>query len=298
MKMQIGFRESTAVRHGHAVAMACGVLEVAPEEWIDFNEKSLAFSFDFVPALGHAAAATAVGMPREIRDEYGRAEDTLSIGSLEDFFTSRIDRAIPNDVHNADFVLRETELPASVLDGRVFAFAGLIHFRPEQKFAFEDLWWFESVDAAPGHVMMFAGRSGFERRPELGSVDMVESMRGEAMTAMLRKPLWGFGDEPYGLPGTMRLENYRKLDRYHTLFFIEERSSEEQAEFEDVREFVKMAALNTIEKDAQYREFVREMRAQHPEFNSHKPMTADQMVSRDESLRVIIDSILKQEWGR
>ncbi|NTF17142.1 hypothetical protein G6L37_01690 [Agrobacterium rubi] len=297
MKMQIAFRETSTVRHGHTVAMAGGVIEIAPEEWQDFDEKALAFKFDFVPALDHAVVVTAVGATRPIADPDGWLQNTLEVGTLEDLLTNRLDRAIPNQDHNADFVLRQTELPASVEDGRVFAFSGIMHLKPDQKFGFENLSWFESLEGGDDHVMMFAGRSGLERRKELGPVDMVEGMRGESMSAMLRQPLWGFGDEPYGLPGTMRLDVYRKLDRYYELFFEENRTSDEQAEFEDVREFMRCAGLNTIEKDDRYRDFFREMRAQFPEFTGHHPMTADQIVSRAESSRILVESILKREDG-
>ena len=298
MKMQIAFRETSTVRHGHSVVMAGGAIEVSPEEWVDYDEKALAFRFDFASRIGHPVAVTAVGGARPITDQYGWIADILEAGQLEDLLTSEIERAIPTEHVNADFVLRATEMPPSVEDGRVFAFSGFLHLRPGQQFDFENLLWFESFDQDYGNVLMYSGRSGIERRPELGSLDMTELMRGESWSALLRKPLWGFGEKPYGLPGTMRIDLYRKLERYHSLYFCGERSAAEQAEFEDVREVISRAGLHTIERNEEYREFCREMRALHPEFKAYMPMTTDQIVSREESAKVIIASILRRDETR
>jgi hypothetical protein len=292
MKMQIAFRETTKVRHDHSVAMAVGVVEVGPEELQDFDEKSLAFKFHFIPVYGHAVGVSVVGGPRKIVDRDGWIGNTLATGTLEDLLTSHIERAIPNDHHNADFVLRKTELLPSVEGGVVFAFSGFVHVKPGQPFGFEDLQWFENRAGDPSHLMLFAGRSGIERRIEQGSVDMVESMRGEAMSAFLREPLWGFGDEAYGLPGTMRLNVYRKLGRYQDLVLADDRTPSEDLELGGLREFMRCAGLDNLEKDEMFRDFVREMREQFPEFDGSRPMTADQIVSREESVKVIIESLL------
>jgi hypothetical protein len=295
MKMQIAFRESSEIRHGHSVAIAGGVVEIGPDEWQDFEEKALAFKFTFIPALDHPVAVSAVGEPRRVVARYDYIENTLRVGTLEDLLTTDLERAIPNDHHNADFVLRETELPSSVDGGIVFAFSGLLHLKPGQTFNFENLLWFENVSGDPEHRMVFAGRSGLERRFEEGSVDMVARMRGEAMSALLRDALWGFGDEAYGLPGTMRLENYHKLDRYQELVFADDRTPEEDAEFNELRAFMRYAGLDTLEKDETFRRFVKEMRDQFPEFNGNYPMTADQMIGRDESIKAVISNLLERE---
>ncbi len=300
MKMQIAFRETATVRHDHSVAIAVGIIEVGPEELQDFEEKALAFKFHFTPVYGHAVGVSVVGGPRKLVDRDGWIENTLETGTLEDLLTSDIERAIPNEHHNADFALRETELPPSVEGGVVFAFSGFLHVKPGQPFKFEDLQWFEKRAGDPSHLMLFTGRSGIERRIEQGPVDMVESMRGQAMSAFLREPLWGFGDEAYGLPGTMRLDVYRKLGRYQDLVFADDRTPAEDSELDELREFMRYAALDSLEKDEMFQNFVREMRDQFPEFDGNRPMTAAQIVSREEGMSVIVASLVNSSdsYGR
>lgn len=292
MKMQIAFRETATVRHDHSVAIAVGIIEVGPEELQDFEEKALAFKFHFTPAHGHAVGVSVVGGPRKLVDRDGWLGNTLATGTLEDLLTSHIERAIPNDQHNADFALRETELPPSVEGGLVFAFSGFVHVKPEQPFRFEDLQWFENRAGDPADLLLFTGRSGIEQRLEQGRVDMVASMEGEAMPAFLQAPLWGFVEEAYGLPGTMRLDVYRKMDRYQDLVLADETTPAEESELEGLREFMRYAALDNLEKDEMFRNFVREMREQFPEFAGNRPMTAEQIVSREESMGVIVASLL------
>ena len=296
MKMQVAFRETKVMRHGHSVVIAVGVIEVHPEEWVDYDEKQVAFKFDFVPSIDYPVAVSAVGGPRRIEDRDGYIDTYLATGTLEDLLTCELNRAVPNDHHNADFVFRQTELPASVEDGRVYAFSGVIHLRPEQKLDFRNHLWFEHVPGTRQEMMLFSGRTGIEHRPRK-TVDMDEGMRGHAIAQFLREPLWGFGDEAYGLPGTMRLSMYQKLARYQDLLFTEERTPEEQCEFDEVREVMRFAGLDNLEKDERYRAFTREMREQFPEFRGYQPMTSEQIVSREESLKVVIDSILKEEQG-
>lgn len=297
MKMQIAFRETSQERHGHNVAIAGGVIEVGPDEMLDFDEKALAFRFAFVPSLDHPVAVVPVAAPRDIVDEWGEVGNTLQVGTIEDFLTSKVSRAMPNDQHNADFILRETELPPSEDGAVVFAFSGLLHLKPRQPFDFGSLLWFENVVGEPQHRMIFAGRSGIEKRPEDGSLDMVERMRGHSMPELLRLPLWGFGPVAYGLPGTMRIENYQRLDRYQQLSFQDDRTPEEDDELQELRGFMRHAGLHTLELDETFGRYLRRLREEHPEFTGHRPMTADQIITREQSASVLLRAILEEEDG-
>lgn len=144
MKMQIAFRETNAMRHGHRVAMAVGVIEVGPEDTTDYEEKGLVFRFDFIPGVANAVAASTHWPPRELESDYGHLDSELQTGTLEGLLTTQIERAMPNETHNADLILRQTEVPPSVEGGRVFAFSGFVHVRPEQTFTYSDITWYES----------------------------------------------------------------------------------------------------------------------------------------------------------
>lgn len=298
MKMQIAFRESSEIRHGHSVVMAGGVLEVGPDEWVDFDEKTQAFQFHFIPGVDHPVGAKFVGGARPVKDPWGEVQQELATGTIEGLLLAQIERAVPNEFVNADFVFRLTALPASVEDGRVFAFSGLLHLRPGQELDFGKLLWFEAPEHSSKRDMLLAGRSGIERRPQLGEVDITERMRGNGMDQLLKLPLWGFGEEAYALPGTMSLEMYTKLDRYHELLFARSLSDDETTELDDLREIMRPAGLNMIERDEVFREYCREMRHAHPEFRAHHPLTADQIVSREESARVLIASLLDRDEAR
>jgi hypothetical protein len=295
MKMQIAFRETNTMRHGHRVAMAVGVIEVGPDDTADYEEKALVFRFDFNPAMAHAVSASTFWPPRKLVSQWGNLDVELETGTLEGLLTSQIERAIPNEVHNADFVLRQTDVPPSVEEGRVFAFSGLLHLKPEQKFSFNDVVWYETPTLGQDNVMIYAGRSGMERRPEDGRPDMVETMRGDAMSSFLREALWGFGNEAYSLPGTMRLGMYRKMDRYGELFFSENLSSVEQEEFKSLKEEMRLAGLDNVAKDETYQEFSRQMRLKYPELNGNKPMVTKQKLLLAEKTTEVLAQIMVED---
>lgn len=295
MKMQIAFRETSTERHGHVVAMAGGVIEIGDDEMLEVDERALAFKFSFSPFSDHPLAVAPVGAPRPIVDQFNEVENTLQVGTIEDFLTLRIQRATPNDQHNADFVLRETELPASEVGATVFAFSGLLHLKPGQPFDFRNQLWFESFGDEPGHEMLFAGRTGIERRPDEADVDMVGLMAGQAMTNLLRLPLWGFGAVSYGLPGTMRLENYARIERYQHLSFLDDRTDAEEDELDDLRRFMQFAGLNTLEKDETYRRYLKRLREDFPEYTGYRPMTADQITSKEDNVATLIRAVLEDD---
>jgi hypothetical protein len=295
MKMQIAFRETVTVRHDHNVAMAVGVIEVGPEDTNDYEDKSLVFRFDFNPSLDHPVAASTHWEPRRLEANHGWLETELEIGTLEGLLTTQIDRAIPNEVHNADFVLRQTAVAPSVGGGKVFAFSGFLHVKPEQKFSFNDVLWFESFHTGQDNVMIFAGRTGVERRPGDGRPDMVEGMRGDAMSSFLRKPLWGFREEAYSLPGTMRLSMYRKMDRYMELFFSEGLSTPDKLELAGLKEDMRCAGLDNVARDEDFRIFAKIMRERHPDLVRNKPMTLKQRLLHDEKIKEVLSEIMEAD---
>ncbi|TLX15755.1 hypothetical protein [Rhizobium sp. MHM7A] len=295
MKMQIAFRETVTTRHDHNVAMAVGVIEVGPQDTTDYEDKSLVFRFDFNPALEHAVAASTHWPPRRLVDSWGWLETELETGTLEGLLMSQIERAIPNDIHNADFVLRQTEVPPSVEGGRVFAFSGFLHVKPEQRFSFNDVVWFESPTSGQDNVMIYAGRSGVERRLEDGRQDMVETTRGDAMSSFLRKPLWGFGDEAYSLPGTMRLSMYQKMDRYMELFFSESLSAADKKEFAGLKEEMRRAGLDNVAKDEDFKAFVKQMRLKYPELVGNKPLTGKQRRLHEEKVSEVMSEVMEAD---
>jgi hypothetical protein len=296
MKMQIAFRSTSDHRYNHDVVMAVGIVEVGPEDPRDYDEKCQAFRFDFQDN-GYPRVVGPVAEPREIIGEYGYSIE-LETGTLEGLLTTQIERAVPNEYINADFILRLTELPASVEEGRVYAFAGMLHVKPGQRFVDKHLLWFESSHGASDEEMTFVGRSGIERRPETGEIDMTADMVGQAITAYLREPLWGFGEEAYGLPGTMRIAMYHYLARYQELVLNESLDPAEEEELAALRPIMRDAGLDALERDPQYRALVQEMRSLYPEFSANFPMTAEQIVSRQDSLKVLVSSILGREEGR
>jgi hypothetical protein len=143
--------------------------------------------------------------------------------------------------------------------------------------------------------MIYAGRSGMERRPGDGRPDMVETMRGDAMSSFLREALWGFGNEAYSLPGTMRLSMYRKMDRYGELFFSENQSSVEQEEFKSLKEEMRLAGLDNVAKDETYQEFSRQMRLKYPELNGNKPMVSKQNLLLAEKTAEVLAQIMVED---
>ena len=291
MKMQIAFRETSTVRHGHRVAMAAGVIEVGPEDTTDYEEKGLVFRFDFIPGVAHPVGVSTHWPPHKLKSKWGHLDGELEVGTLEGLLTTDIERAIPNDMHNADLILRQTEIPSSAEGGRVFAFSGLVHVKPEQLFSYSDITWYEAQPHGQANFMIYAGRSGLERRPTEEKIDMAKTMRGEAMSGFLREPLWGFGAEPYALPGTMRLSMYRKMDRYRQLFFTDRSDTEVDQEFRALREEMRIAGLDNLDKDKNFQQFTGQMFQNYPELVGNRPMTAQQQRLYSEKANEVITMI-------
>jgi hypothetical protein len=58
---------------------------------------------------------------------------------------------------------------------------------------------------------------------------------------------------------------------------------------------MRYAGLNNLETNEMFQNFSREMRVQFPEFDGYRPMTAEQIVSREGSVSVIVGSLLKRD---
>ena len=223
MKMQIAFRETGTQRAGYRVAIAGGIVETHSSDRLSYDECHMPFDLS---CHGDGTVMLAYCHRHPTRIAYD--EIHLEMETLEGLLARDMSRMRPSPFANAEFALRETALKPGKAGGMVYAFSGFYYLDQSTTLDFTKVYQLESRDESGDHVMMRTGVLGQDVRPELAGIDAVADMRGHSMTELLKKPWWGFGDEPTSLPGTMRKGIYEQLDRLHHLHFVEnERDSDE-----------------------------------------------------------------------
>lgn len=209
MRMQIAFRETDETRSGYSVALAGGVIETSPDDRLSYDECRVSFQLSFRED-GVPFSAFCHRTPTRL------ATDSILLDTctLEDLLTVRMERNQPSDFLNAEFAMRETALPASIPGATSYAFSGLVYLERDQTISYSEACQLESRSDLGDRAMFFRGVLGADFRPEVGEIDVVEEMRGAKMDQLLQKPWWGFAEEAYSLPGTMRRGNYEQIERF------------------------------------------------------------------------------------
>lgn len=286
MRMQIAFRETTTERNGYQVVIAGGLIDIDPEDGIECDEQLL--SFDMVnDENGQLSGAFVRATPRPIVYE----EELLAQDTLEHLLTCRIPRMNPSEFANAEFALRKTYVEPGDPQGVVYGFSGFYYLEKGASLDFAKAYQLETVPGLDG-LMKRTGILGQDWRPELGEVDVVMEMRGEAMAALLKKPWWGFGEEPVSLPGTMRREIYDQLDRLHRLHFVEgDRSSDEYRGLVDAMREVGLASFL---RDKGYERYLTARYADPSIETGFRPMPISRMATREQAVGVIVKSLLEE----
>lgn len=297
MRTQIAFRKSGETFHGHSVLIAVGVLESADPSVARYEDRFVNFRAIFDQTAGMLSSLQCLGNPHEITQGFGKEDDEhlLHMCDLENLQTTSLQRTVPDGMVNAELAVRATDMEPGKPGAIVYAFSGLVYVRPEQKADVTHLYQLEALQDAAVAPQFMSGIVGQTVRKEIGPINVEEDTRGDALSGFLRRPWWGFGDEPMSLPGTMRREVYRRLDRYAELFF-KERSGDEAKEFEELQREMRFIGMNTLEKDATYARFV-EKRREHG-ITLYRPQRLSTIQAEKSINRAIIRSLLDEAEPR
>ncbi|NDV50145.1 hypothetical protein [Salipiger sp. PrR003] len=128
---------------------------------------------------------------------YSPLHDPQSASSVDYLLTSPI-WPLSQVFNLGALQLRKIDIPSADPENEVFGIFGILaasDITPD----YDSISVFEGPHEYAG-FMDLQGRLGHEVLPERNIPPMVEHMRGDNFSALWRKPLWGFSDEPYMIP--------------------------------------------------------------------------------------------------
>jgi hypothetical protein len=282
MRMQIAFRETDETRSGYKVAIAGGVIETSPQEHLSYDECRVSFQMSFredgVPILAFCHRTPT----RLLSDSI-----LLDTCSLEDLLSIPMDRYHPSGFLNAEFAMRETALKPSTLGATSYAFSGLVYLDRHQIISYSEASQLESRSDRGDHAMSFRGVLGSDVRPEIGEINVVEEMLGAPMSELLQKPWWGFGEEAYSLPGTLRAVNYEQAEQFEQLHFSD-RGPTQELEYTRLKDRMQYLGMAGILADPILERYVQTRRTA-PDFSSpHFPFPRSAMFTRQDALDTLV----------
>ncbi|MDW9481379.1 hypothetical protein GOB57_22285 [Sinorhizobium meliloti] len=292
MRMQIAFRETDETRSGYRVVIAGGVIETSPEDRLSYEECRVSFQLSFRDD-GVPSSAFCHRVPMRLSSESGVLLDTCS---LEDLLTCQMDRCKPSDFLNAELFMRETALQPSASGATVYAFSGYAYLDRGENLSYTEACQLESSSELGDRAMFFRGVLGTDFRPEIGEIDVVEEMRGAPMDQLLQKPWWGFGEEAYSLPGTMRLGNYEQIERFQQLHFSQ-RDAAQDLEYNRLRDRMRHLRTDSILSDPFLERYVR-ARREAPDFRSpYLPVPHSAIFTRQDALDTLVTELVTPPRG-
>jgi hypothetical protein len=294
MKLQIAFREFNQQYGGHKVLCAVGVVEGKPADLAIYEDKFVNFRLLFDVPSGLLSTVTCLDNPHPISEGYGAANDEylLNMCDLEGLQASSLRRTHPNEYQNAEFALRVTDVEASEPGNAVYAYAGLVYAKEGQKIDVSNLYQAEGLQQSVTAPMFLSGILGATFRKELGEVNIETATRGDGLSGYLKKPWWGFGEEPVALPGTMRRTVYHSHQRYLDLAF-KDRTIEEAAEFTKLRSEMRVLGFDKVESDPVFARYVHERMKLGVKVNVPEKRSA--ILAREPVLASLVRSLINEE---
>ncbi|EPX76788.1 hypothetical protein [Salipiger mucosus] len=124
----------------------------------------------------------------------------------------------------------------------------------------------------------FRGYLGHDVLPERDVPDMDEDMRGEPMKALWRKPLWGFGPEPYVIP------TFASREEVSAWTEIANRIGD-GAEIDELPD--RLHRWIGVQRDEGYVQVTRYLHENYPDYfeNAYAPRTAAQDAAHSERMK-------------
>jgi len=155
------------------------------------------------------------------------------------------------------------------------------------------------VNQAMYRLSAIADGRGVPPRLSLHSPETCESLaeNGIGMTALLKRPAWGWGDEPFALQSTMRLDVIDEAMECMRLLDTDHRTPEQDARLASLRgsQGYDVVALGRTGYDAAaFAEFRRLMRDETEHDDWSTPLTAGQIEERRRRSEAVVREIRRR----
>jgi hypothetical protein len=121
---------------------------------------------------------------------------------------------------------------------------------------------------------------------------------GIGMAALLKRPVWGWGDERFGLQSTMRLDVIDEARELRALMDASTTSAADDARIAELRHGQAWNVLRAGRDEPMFDEFRRRMGAEHPYDDWSKPVTAAQDATRRARAEGIVHELMAEGLSR
>lgn len=284
MKTQLVYRDTGHVQNGFKTVITVGLQEFPLNAELP-DEKKIISLTGFNKNSANPELIAPVSLPLEVVDDWGQHDNFQSHG-----FGDLLRKSIwntPTIRGSLQRFFRRTNVEPSQPGLVVMAFVGMTAFDSEDEIDEDNVFQFQS----DGLVQIFEGRIGIEVKPEWGTADFKEHMRGNAISALLRRCTWGFGEEPVGLMSEMALCINEKMDRFRDLKLADSISDDELNEYQKLERDLQRHGLVLQYEQEEFFEFMKKRHERGLVFPSTHPVTRSQSQQADEASREILQEI-------
>lgn len=285
MKTQLVYRDTGHTQNGFKAVITAGFQEFPLDAELP-DEKKIISLTGFERHSANPELIAAASLPMEVVDSWGHSDNYQTYG-FGDLVTQSIWN-VPATRGSLQRFFRRTNVEPSQPGLAVMAFVGLTAFSPDDEIDEDNVFQFQSN----GSVQVIEGRIGIEVKPEWGTAGFKEYMRGNALSALLRRCTWGFGDEPVGLMSEMALVINEKMDRFREFKVADSISVDDQAEYEKLERELQRHGLVSQYQQEEYVEFLKKRQERGLVFPTTHPVTRCQIEQAEEVSQEIIREIM------
>lgn len=289
MKTQLVYRDTGHVQNGFKTVITVGLAEFPLDAELP-DEKIIISITGFEKHSANPEVIAPASLPMEVVDRWGHKDDFRSYG-LAALVTQSIWKS-PATRGSLQQYFRRTNVEPSQPGLAVMAFAGLTAFSPDDEIDEDNVFQFQSN----GLAQIIEGRIGIEVKPEWGIAGFKEHMRGNALSALLRRCTWGFGDEPIGLMSDMSLDINDKMDRFRNFKIAGSIAADDQIEYQQLERELKSHGLVSQYEDREFMDFIKKRRERGLMFPTTHPVTRNQFMQAEEASEEIIAEIVSRDF--
>ncbi|WP_315922861.1 hypothetical protein [Mesorhizobium sp. SP-1A] len=289
MKTQLVYRDTGHIQNGFKTVITAGFAEFPLDAELP-DEKKIISLTGFERNSANPELIATASLPLEVVDSWGHSENYQAYG-IGDLVRQSIWN-VPATRGSLQRFFRRTNVEPSQPGLVVMAFVGLTAFSPDDEIDEDNVFQFQSN----GLVQVIEGRIGIEVKPDWGTAGFKEHMRGNAISALLRRCTWGFGDEPVGLMSEMALGINEKMDRFRDLKLADSISTDEWDEYHKLEKELQRHGLVSQYEQEEFVEFVKKRNERGLVFPSTHPVTRNQFMQSEEASTEIMREIMTSSF--
>lgn len=288
MKTQLAYRDTGHIQNGFKTVITAGFAEFPSNEELP-DEKKIISLTGFEKNSANPESIATASTPLKVVDNWGHSENFQGHG-LGSMVMEPIWNA-PSARGSLQRFFRRTNVEPSQPGLVVMAFIGLTAFASDDEIDEDNVFQFQSN----GVVQIIEGRIGIEVKPEWGTAGFKEHMRGNAVSALLRRCTWGFGNEPVGLLSEMSLDINEKMDRFRNFKVAESVSANDQAEYQQLEQELQRHGLISQYREDEFVELLKKRYERGLIFPSTHPVTRSQSEMVEAASSEIIQELLSAD---